>query len=143
MGGKKRKSRKHSYGKEPSRPRKGFTLFLDESVDFDEVSEALTAARVRHVRHRDKFKSGADDQTLLAFVGKEKLVFVTTDQRQRSRHVEREQIKLHKVRQFVFTSGNMGKTVLIKALMNACHQMRRCVPPTAALSLRQFRNPVT
>ncbi len=77
------------------------------------------------MRHRDKFKSGADDQTLLAFVGKEKLVFVTTDQRQRSRHVEREQIKLHKVRQFVFTSGNMGKTVLIKALMNACHQMRR------------------
>jgi hypothetical protein len=111
MAGKKGKSKKRSYGKELSRPLKSFTLYLDESVDFDEVAEALDKVNVRYQRHRDHFgsKIGIRDEALLPYVGRKRWILLTTDQRQRSKHIERLQIFHYKIRQFVFTSGNLGK----------------------------------
>ena len=125
MGGHKGKSKKRSYGKELSKPRKRFTLFLDENIDFDDVASALASVGVRHIRHCDHFKPGVDDETVLAFVGKKRLILVTTDQRQRSRHLEKAQIIRHAIRQFVFTSGTLGKHTMIAALLKARRKMRK------------------
>jgi hypothetical protein len=127
MAGKKGKSKKRSYGKELSRPLKSFTLYLDGNVDFDEVAQALDKVNVRYQRHRDHFgnKVGIRDEALLPYVGRKRWILVTTDQRQRSKHIERFQIFHYKIRQFVFTSGNLGKAGLVEALVKARHKMRK------------------
>jgi hypothetical protein len=125
MGGKKGKSKKRSYGKERNRPLKSFTLFLDENVDFDDVAQALNSAGVRYQRHRDHFKSGVDDETLLASVGKHRWILLTTDQRQRSRQIEKIQILRHRIRQFVFTSGNLSKATMVAALRRGRPKMKQ------------------
>src|SRR4051794_718424 len=44
-------------------------------------------------------------------VGKQKWILVTTDQRQRTKHLERYQIVRHRVREFLLTEGDWGKRV--------------------------------
>jgi|HubBroStandDraft_4_1064222.scaffolds.fasta_scaffold15745_5 hypothetical protein len=127
MAARRGKSKKRSYGKELNRPLKSFTLYLDENVDFDEVADALKKAGVRYRRHRDSFgrQAGISDEVVLQYIGPKRWVLLTTDQRQRSKHIERVQILKYKIRQFVFTSGNLSKSALVEALMTARHKMRK------------------
>jgi hypothetical protein len=127
MAAKRGKSKKRSRGKEPRRPLKAFTLYLCENVDYDEIAEALDRHGVRYKRHRDHFpnQSGISDEILLRLVGEKGWILLTTDQRQRTREVEKLKIIQFNVRQFVFTSGNMSKNALIETLVKSKNSMRK------------------
>lgn len=123
MAAQKAKSKKHSSGNKP-RPLKGFTLYLCNNVDFDELAVALDRAKIRYQRHRKHFAGWAPDQELLRLVGEKHWILVTTDQRQRTKHLERYQIVKFKVREFVFTEGDWGKRAIIDAILKAKNKMR-------------------
>ena len=126
MAGRKGKSKKHSYGKERNRPLKGFTLYLCENVDCDEAVEALRAVNVRCKRHKDQFpnQKSVPDEVLLPLVGAHRWILITTDQKQRTTPMERLKIVTFRVRQFVFTSGNLGKTAMVDDLIKSLRRMR-------------------
>ena len=98
--------------------RKGFTLYLCHNLDYDGVVKPLQRNGVRFKRHREFFSGDTPDTQLLRLVGKRRWILLTFDQKQRTRKVENEHIKQHKVRQFVFTSSQIGDVgeVLLKAL---------------------------
>jgi hypothetical protein len=62
-----KKSKKRSSGKERKRPLKGFTLYLCQNVDFDELAVELDRAGLRYQRHRDHFKGWVEDEVLLPY----------------------------------------------------------------------------
>jgi hypothetical protein len=125
MAARKAKSKKRSSGKKPSRPLKGFTLYLCQNVDFDELAEALDKANIRYQRHRDHFQSWVDDTVLLPLVGRKGWILITTDQRQRTRHIENQKIRQYRVREFVFAGGSLGAQALCTALIKAKNKMRK------------------
>jgi PIN like domain len=107
------------------RPRKGFTLYLCHNLDYDGVVNALQRGGIRFKRHRDFFSGDTPDTKLLPKVGQHRWILVTFDQKQRTREVESELIKRYKVRQFVFTSGQIGNVgeILVTAsaaMRNIC-----------------------
>jgi hypothetical protein len=122
MGDRRQRSKRHSGSK---RLRKGFTLYLCHNLDYGSVANALQRNGIRFKRHRDFFSGDTPDTRLLPKVGKHRWILVTFDQKQRTREVENELIKRYKVRQFVFTSGQIGDVgnLLVKAsatMRNIC-----------------------
>jgi hypothetical protein len=122
MGDRRQRSKRRSGSK---RPRKGFTLYLCHNLDYDSVANALQRNGIRIKRHRDFFSGDTQDTKLLPKVGQHRWILVTFDQKQRTREVENELIKRYKVRQFVFTSGQIGDVgnILVKAsatMRNIC-----------------------
>lgn len=124
MADPKQRSKRHSDSKKLHR---GFTLYLCHNLDFEGVWTALDRAGIRYKRHRDYFPGEAPDTALLSKVGQHRWILVTFDQKQRTRTVENELIKRYKIRQFVFTSGEIGDVgaVLVKAsskMRNLCRR---------------------
>lgn len=122
MADPKQRSKRRSGSKKPL---KGFTLYLCHNLDYDEVVTALDRAGIRFKRHREFFSGDTPDTTLLPKVGQRRWILITFDQKQRTRTVETELIKRFKVRQFVFTSGQIGNagSILVKAsatMRNIC-----------------------
>src|ERR1017187_3540898 len=103
MGDPKSKSKRRSRSKKQKPPPKGFTLYLDHNLDYDDLVEKLDRAGIRYKRHRDFFSGSTDDTVLLKKVGKRKWILVTFDKKQRTRHLERKLIEQFKIREFVFT----------------------------------------
>jgi hypothetical protein len=104
---------------------KGFTLYLCHNIDYDAVAAVLRQNGIRYKRHRDYFVGSTPDTELLKKVGKHRWILVTADQKQRTRTLECEMIKRHKIRQFVFTSSEVGDVgqLLVKArvkMRNLC-----------------------
>jgi len=104
---------------------KGFTLYLCHNLDYDDVVEALQRSGIRFKRHRDFFSGDTPDAKLLPKVGQHRWILVTFDQKQRTRKIENELIKRFRVRQFVFTSGQIGNVgdILVRAsatMRNIC-----------------------
>jgi PIN like domain len=118
MGDRRQRSKRRSVSK---RQRKGFTLYLCHNLDYDGLVNALDRAGIRYKRHREFFSGDTPDTKLLPKIGK-RWILVTFDQKQRTRDVENELIKQYKVRQFVFTSGQIGDVGQI--LVKACPAMR-------------------
>jgi hypothetical protein len=124
MGDPKQRSKRRSDSK---RPRKGFTLYLCHNLDYDGVVDALDRGGVRYKRHREFFSGDTPDSTLLPKVGKHRWILITYDQKQRTRTIENDLIKRHKIRQFVFTSGEItdAGAILLKAsaaMRNICRR---------------------
>lgn len=119
MADQKKKSKKRLASKKPL---KGFTLYLCNNVDYDSVADTLQHNNIRFQRHRDHFRADAPDAELLKKVGKRRWILITADKKQRTRHIERQMIILHKVRAFVFSSGTVGD--IGELLMKAMKQMR-------------------
>jgi hypothetical protein len=96
---------------------KGFTLYLCHNIDYDAVAAVLRQNGIRYKRHRDYFAGSTPDTELLKKVGKHRWILITADQKQRTRTLECEMIKRHKIRQFVFTSSEVGDVgeLLVKA----------------------------
>lgn len=122
MADRKQRSKRLSGSK---RLLKGFTLYLCHNLDYDGVVNALQRAGIRFKRHREFFSGDTPDTKLLPKVGQHRWILVTFDQKQRTRTVETELIKRFKVRQFVFTSGQIGDVgnILVKAssaMRNIC-----------------------
>jgi hypothetical protein len=119
----KQRSKKPSNSKKQL---KGFTLYLCHNIDYPDVADVLRRNGVRFKRHRDCFADGSTPDTeLLKKVGKHRWILITADQKQRTRKLECELINQFKIRQFVFTSsevGNVGE-LLVKArtrMRNLC-----------------------
>ena len=124
MADPKQRSKRRSDSK---RLLKGFTLYLCHNLDYDGVVNALQHAGVRFKRHRDYFSGDTPDTQLLPKVGQHRWILITFDQKQRTRKVENELIKRYKVRQFVFTSGQIGDVgeVLVKVVPSMRNICRR------------------
>ncbi len=125
MPGRKTRSKKRSSGKELNKPLKGFTLYLCQNVDFDELAEALDRANIRYQRHRAHFKHWVEDEVLLPLVGTKRWILITADQRQRIKRLENRKIRQYRVREFAFTDGTMGKALLCEVLLKAKNKMRK------------------
>ncbi len=110
----KRRSKKRSNSKKRL---KGFTLYLCHNIAYEAVAVVLRQNGIRYKRPRDYFAGSTPDTELLRKVGKHRWILITADQKQRTRTLESEMIKRYKIRQFVFTSsevGDVGK-LLVKA----------------------------
>ncbi|MGD0629147.1 MAG: hypothetical protein ABR987_07335 [Terracidiphilus sp.] len=118
----KPKSKRRSPSKKPKSPPRGFTLFLDHNLDYPELVEKLDRAGIRYKRQKEFFSGDTDDQVLLRKVGKKNWIFVTFDKKQRTRMLERKLIDQFKIREFVFTSNEIGDPGDL--LVKASRQMR-------------------
>jgi len=121
----KPKSKRLSRSKKRKPPPKGFTLYLDHNLDYDELVEKLDRAGIRYKRHREFFKGSTPDTELLRKVGKKNWVLITFDKKQRTRFLEKKLIEQFKIREFVFTSSEIGDPgdLLVKAnrqMRNLC-----------------------
>ncbi len=78
---------------------------------------------IRYERHLDHFGSGTPDATWLPLVGKNGWSLLTVDQKIRYNELERRAVIRHRVREFVFTSGNLGRDELARILGVAIGRM--------------------
>ena len=117
MGDPNSKSKKRSRSKSQKPPLKGFTLYLDHNLDYDDLVEKLDRAGIRYKRHRDFFQPSTPDTELLRKVGQKRWILITFDKKQRTRFLERKLIEQFKIREFVFTSGAISDPgdLLVKA----------------------------
>lgn len=120
MGAARRRSKKRSGGKKDA-PHRGFTLYLDENYNCEEVKERLTRA---NIRFKAGLFDGKPDSLFLPEIGRRKWILITTDKRIRYREIEKAAVVKSKVRLFVFTSGNMGHAAMADALVKAKTSMR-------------------
>jgi len=123
MGDPKKRSRKRSTGKQ-ARPLKNFTLYLDQSLDCDEVKASLSANNIKFRVYTEDFSPGADDARILPLVGKRGWAMLTIDSKNRYRELERKSILQYQVRQFIITP-NLGGAALAKLLVDVYPQMRK------------------
>jgi hypothetical protein len=117
----KPKSKRRSHSKKRTPP-KGFTLYLDHNLDYDELVEKLDRAGIRYKRHREFFSGSTDDAELLRKVGERNWILITFDKKQRTRLLERKLINQFKIREFVFTSAQLSDPGELLVLAN--RQMR-------------------
>lgn len=120
----KTRSKKRSRSKK-RKPPKGFTLYLDHNLDYDELAEKLDRAGIRFRRHREFFPGSTPDTELLRKVGQKKWILVTFDKKQRTRFLEKKLIEQFRIREFVFTSNEIADPgdLLVKAnrqMRNLC-----------------------
>ena len=119
MGDPRQRSRKRLSSKKRL---KGFTLYLCHNLDYEQLAEALRKNGIRFKRHRDYLPGDAKDTELLRLVGKHRWILLTFDQKQRTRTLERQLIQQYRIRQFVFTSAQIGNVGDLLAKVN--RQMR-------------------
>jgi hypothetical protein len=123
----KARSKKRSRSKKRKPPPKGFTLYLDQNLDYDELAERLDRAGIRYKRHREYFDSSAADTELLKKVGEKNWILITFDKKQRTRFLEKKLIEQFRIRSFVFTSTEIADPgdLLVKAnrqMRNLCRK---------------------
>lgn len=110
---------------QPSQPEL-FVIFLDETLhNCRPILEALTALNVAYERHGNHFRPGTPDEEWLPRVGENNWSLLTHDQKIRYNELEVRQIVRHKVREFVFTSGNLTGPAMADALLKALPKMKR------------------
>lgn len=107
MADPRQKSKRRSSSKKPKLFR-GFTLYLCHNLDYDDLAHVLEQNGIRFKRHREFFDGWALDTQLLPLVGKHRWILITFDQKQRTRLLEKQLIHKYKIREFVFTSGQIG-----------------------------------
>jgi hypothetical protein len=111
-----------------------FILYLDENLDnCKPIVDALTGSRVRFERHTAWFPRGTFDDVWLPFVAERAWVVLTKDKRNRYNDLERDALRIHKVREFYFSRGDFNGSEMALALIEALPEMRRicrnCNPP--------------
>jgi hypothetical protein len=119
MGDPRQRSKKRLSSKKRL---KGFTLYLCHNLDYDQLADTLRQNGIRFKRHRDHLPGHAKDTELLRLVGKHRWILLTFDQKQRTRTLEKQLIQQFKIRQFVFTSSQIGNVG--ELLAKASRQMR-------------------
>jgi len=118
-----------------------YVLFLDENLhNCQPILNALGAAGIAYERLGSHFPPGTPDEVWLPRVGSEGWLLVTVDKRIRYNEVERRAIMRHRVREFVFTSGNLSGAAMADILSEAYpHMVRLCdrVAPPFIASITQ------
>lgn len=110
-----------------------FILFLAEGLHrCQPIQKALEGLGVRYERHGDWFPRGTEDRVWLPVVGEKGWAVLTTDKGIRYNQVEISSVRRHKVREFVFASGNLSGQKMADILLQAIPEMKkvfRKVPP--------------
>lgn len=112
----------------PEQPwqRKSFVLFLDEALhNCKPILEALEKMGVAHERHGMHFVPGTPDDQWLPIVGTNGWSLLTKDRKIRYNELEIRQIIRHKIREFVFASGNLSGAMMAEALTKAMPKLER------------------
>jgi hypothetical protein len=97
-----------------------FILFLDENIhNCQPILRALQAANIPYRRFGDYFSPGTPDETWLPHVGQQGWLLITVDKKIRYNELERRAIVRNRVREFVFTSGNLSGSTMAGLLVKA------------------------
>ncbi|MEK6397838.1 MAG: hypothetical protein V4734_07110, partial [Terriglobus sp.] len=97
-----------------------FVIFLDENhCNNKHILKALDAEGVRVERLLAHFSSGTRDQDWLPFIGQQRWILVTTDQKIRYRVLERNALQLNQVRMFCFRKNDMKGSAMAEVLTKA------------------------
>lgn len=95
---------------------------------------------MRFERHLSHFSRGTPDEKWLPVVGMNGWVLLTADKRIRYNLLEKRALDKSRVREFVFSSGNMSGLEMAQALEQAIRKMlnmcRRINPPFVAAITR-------
>jgi hypothetical protein len=122
---KKKPSGTPSAASSRSQPPEPLTLFLDESLDSDSISAALSEAGATVERLTRHFPKGTADERWLTLAGSKAWVVLTRDKRIRYRRLERIALQAANVRAFVFTGGNVTLSQTAAVLAGAVPRIRK------------------
>ena len=117
--------KRRSAGK-PAQPPEDFVLFLDENLErCAPILQMLAAEGVRVELHSAHFDRGAGDDVWLPQVAQSGWCILTEDKRLRYNEWEKKALRLHKAREFCFSSGNLSGMEMAEALRKALPAARR------------------
>jgi site-specific recombinase len=103
-----------------------FVLYLDENLcNCQPILDILKRLGVSHKRHLEFFKPGTRDRDWLRHVGEEQWVVLTADQQIRYNEQEKQEVVSHRVREFVFSSGNLAGQEMAAILEIALPRIKR------------------
>lgn len=116
-------------------------FYLDENLcNCRPILDTFRRLGIPFKRHLDIFRPGTADSEWLRRVGQEGWVVLTVDQQIRYNELEKQEVISNKVREFVFSSGNLSgqdmATILEKALPRMKRVCRRESPPFIATVTR-------
>lgn len=94
-------------------------LFIDRDAWSRRLGEALDAAGVAYVAHRQRFDASSPDEDWTQFVSHAHLIAITRDQNIRRKPNELATIRASRAVIFVFTSGNLTAADTARLLMFA------------------------
>lgn len=89
------------------------------------ILDALSRLSIKYERHLAHFAAGTPDHVWLSKVGENKWALLTADKRIRYNILEKEALAQHRVKEFVFVSGNLSGADMASALENAIGKMIR------------------
>ncbi len=113
----------------------GPTLFIDRDAWSRKLDEALRAAGIPFVAHRDEFDHDTPDATWLAEVGRRGWVVVTRDQNIRRRPNELAAVRTARVHLFALTSGNLSAADTAALVVRAWPAIQRAAATHAPPAL--------
>lgn len=136
MAAKRSRSKKRSgTSEQPS-----VTLFLDRALDFDTLYNALVAAGVSVIRHRDQFADDAPDPEWLPVVGHRGWIVLTKDKAMQRSEIEKAAIKNARVGVFILVRSDLSgyeiATIFVKALPAIMRILSQHAPPFIAKVFR-------
>ena len=100
-------------------------FFIDRSLGKKVIAEKLRQSGAQVEIHDDYFLQDAQDEDWISEVGKRGWVVLTKDDRIRYRPTALEAYRRHKVRVFVFGSGEMKAEEMADAFVNALPKISR------------------
>ena len=110
--------------------RLGPTLFIDRDAWSHRLDQALRAAGIAFVAHREHFDDDMPDPEWLTEVGQHGWIVLTRDQRIRNRPNELRAAREARLHVFALTSGNLSAAETVEIVLAAWPAMRRAVANT-------------
>jgi hypothetical protein len=136
------KSRKQSAANSGSKPlNPPLVFFIDRSLGQKVIASRLRQCGVQVEIHDDHFPQNAPDEDWISEVGKRGWVVLTKDDRIRYRPAALDAYRRHKVRVFVFGSGEMKAQEMADAFVKALPKISRfAIKKTAPFFARISRS---
>ena len=106
MASQKQTSKKHSASSNDSPPDAAPLLFIDRCAWSRKLDEALKAAGIPHIAHREKFADDCPDEEWLTAAGRAGWIVLTRDQAIRRKPNELKAFRDAKLIMFALASGN-------------------------------------
>jgi len=100
-------------------PNAALVFFIDRSLGKKVIAEKLRQSGVTVEIHDDHFQQNAQDEDWISEVGKRGWIVLTKDDRIRYRRTALEAYQRHKVRVFIFGSGQMKAQEMAEAFVKA------------------------
>lgn len=108
----------------------GPTLFIDRDAWSHRLDQALRAAGIAFVAHREHFDDDMPDPDWLTQVGQHGWIVLTRDQRIRNRPNELRAAREARLHVFALTSGNLSAAETVEIVLAAWPAMQRAVANT-------------